>query len=468
MGGGEDSVERKPWWARPPVLVTSLVLLWSAHLAASYLQTDWAHNDFERFDDLRLTILFFGLSVGLCTAHVALYAARPPLARRTIWLTLLASAVLVLASFPVGSRDVFSYAMFGRVWATYHANPFVVAAAQFPDDPWHRWTSVSLNRPVAAYGPLFMWQSWPINAIAGDQLWLVVGLHKLVATLGFVASIGLVGDLLPRSNSVEYAPTWPLVLLAWNPLFLFETAGSAHNDSAMVVLLLATLWCWQRERFNLAVALLALSFWYKWYGIILVPALLIDTLRAAGLRRACERAGLGVAIGVAIGFVLLAPLPHALPTIVHELLHPEKMRGIFPTELPPPLAVLFYLIRATGWFEVDFGYQLFDALRFGLFGIAVALICRRQWRDAASFGALIEACALILLALCFLLITQLWPWHLLAPIALAIARGSAAWLVLAVVLTLLGLLSYFLTFGIATVLLAAVVSSVWVLRRARA
>jgi hypothetical protein len=282
----------------------------------------------------------------------------------------------------------------------------------------------------------------------------------------FLTAVWVVRGILDTQRPETTTSTvWVLTLVAWNPLLLFETAGSAHNDIMLVVLLLGAVWCWCAGRSSLAFGLLALSFWYKPYSLIFIPVFLLETLKAAGARAALQQAGWGVAIGVVSGAILLWPLPGALTAIVNGLLHPEKLRGIYPNELSPVLAALFWAFRALGLFDTDLGFRVFDLSRSALFAGAMTATLVRQWRAAPSFGALVESCFLVGLAFFLLMVTQLWPWHLLSVIAFALLCGHEPFVVAAVGLTVLGLLSYFLTFAIATVMLVSTLGAVWVLRR---
>jgi hypothetical protein len=444
----------------------ALVTLCGAVSIASFVTSDPTHNDFERFANLRLLFLFFALFAGLCAAYVAAYRQRETMPYRRPMAIFLVSATLLLVGFPVGSKDVLGYAFLGRMWGLHHANPYVVAPTAFSSDAWAPFLAGTLGRPLSVYGPLFLWQSWLINFIAGDSLWVAIWLHKAVAALLLVAVVLVARGILSRSTADRAAPaSWLLLLLAWNPLLLFEAAASAHNDIAMLLLLLAALACWQAGRVTAALALLMLSFWYKLYGIIFIPVLLIETLKTSGLRAAIRHGVVCAVIGILMGAILLAPLSGALPAIVGGVLHPEKMRGIFPNELSPLLAALFWALRAAGAFTTDRGFRIFDLTRFALFGGALVAIYSRQWRAAPSFAALTESCFLTGLAFFILLITQLWPWHLLTVIVLGILCGREPFVAAAVVLTVLALLSYFLTFAVATVMLGLVAGVLWAMRR---
>ena len=443
-----------------------MLLLYVGVGVASFLKGDLPRNDFERFDDLRLTFTFFGLSLGLCAAYVAIYRSRPAVTQRTVMIISGACAMLLLASYPVGSKDVFGYAFYGKIWGTYHANPYVATPADFPADPWQPFVQVRWRNWPVAYGPLFLWQSWLINALAGDHLWRVIWLNKAWSAAAFLASVGAARAILLRTACPAGAPIeWLLLLLAWNPVLLFESAGGAHNDVIMVLLWLCALWCWRGRRPTAAACVLALSVWYKWYSVLLIPACLVEALKSSGVRAATRLAAAWAACVVLSGAILFAPLAGSLPAVFAGLLHPAALRGIYPAELSPPLAATFWILRAGGLFETDLGFRLFDVIRFSLFGMVVGWSVLRQWRSAPSFGALVESGFLISAAFFLLLVTMLLPWHLATVIVLGVVCGREPFLSAAVILTVLAMLSYFLTFAGATVLLAVLLATLWLLRR---
>lgn len=445
--------------------VVALITLCGTVLVASFVRSDLTRNDFERFDDLRLLFLFFALFAGLCSVYVSTYLQRYAVSPRAVAVTTVTCTLLLLASFPVGSKDVFAYSFFGKIWGLYHANPYSVTIADLPADPWQPFMQARWRNLPAAYGPLFLWQARLIDAAAGPHLWVAVWSHKGVAALVFLATLWMARRVLHDTVAEVSAASWLFVLLAWNPLFLFESAGGGHNDVVMVFLLLAALSSWLHQRFRLGLALLALSIWYKWYSVIFVPAFLLESLKVLGIRAALRQAAWCLGVTLVIGVVLLSPLPGSVPMVLGQLFHPAAMHGIYPNELSPPLAALFWSLKGLGLFDGARGGLLFDALRLALFIGAVAAILARQWAAAASFSALIESCCLLGCAFFLLLITMLLPWHLLTVIACGIVRGREPFLALAVGLTVLAMLSYFVTFAIASVMLIAVLTALWALRR---
>ena len=448
------------------IVSAALVALCGAMALASFLTSDPLRNDFERFTTLWLLFVFFVLFAALSAAYFALYRQGATISSRHPVVITLGCVGCLLISFPVGSKDIFGYAFLGRMWGTLHVNPYVVSPLQFSSDGWFPSLVGTLRRPLSVYGPLFMWQSWLVNAMAGQSLWVAVWLHKIVAVLELLAALGIARASLAAVPTAAPRP-WLLLLLAWNPLLLFEAAGSAHNDVAMVLLLTAAIWCWNAGRSRAAFGCLVLSFWYKWYGLIFVPAFLIEALKIEGLRAAARQALWFTVYTAVCGVLLLVPLHGAVPSIVAQFAHPEKMRGIFPNELSPPLAVLFWSLRAAGLFATDRGFDIFNGIRSAAFAAAISVTFIRQWRAAPSIPALLESCTLSGLAFFMLLITQLWPWHLLTVITMSILTGREPFIGLGVVLSILALLSNFVTFAVATLMFGAVAGALWLMRRPR-
>src|SRR5262249_41752523 len=159
-------------------------------------KSDLTRNDFERFDDLRLLSLFFTLFAGLCAGYFVLYRERLALTRPLIWWTSLACAALLLLTFPVGAQDLFAYALLGRIWNFYGANPYIAAPALFPDDPWQIYQS---GQPFSVYGPFFLWQTWIVDVVGRQSIWLVVWLHKAIAAIALVVCLQLAASLLRES-----------------------------------------------------------------------------------------------------------------------------------------------------------------------------------------------------------------------------------------------------------------------------
>jgi len=446
----------------PGRLIALPLVLGLGVLIASFLKSDLTQNDFERFDDLRLTFLFFALIGAACFAYAALWRERPALSAKIVMGTALVGGALLVASFPVGSKDVFLYAFIGKVWGTYHTNPYTTPPAAFIADPWQPFAQVIWAQQPTPYGPLFLWQTRLVDGLAAGRLFAAVWMHKAIAAAALAGALVVATQLMDAAANERW---YRIALLAWNPLLLFESAGNGHNDAVMLLLVLGAVRLHRSGglgRWLCTPTALALAIWYKWYAVLFVPAFVLAAYRDAGCTVLRRWIIMLVVVVLASGALLLAPLGEALPLVAQRLGAHENLRQVFPLQLSPLLAALLWGLEATG--QVGGGWPLmwFDVIRLGLFALAALLVLILQWRGKLG---LIESLCGLSVAFTSLLVTVLWPWHLEVPVALALIAATPAWRGLGVLLTLMGLLSYFFTFVWATVSLAAVAAALWILRR---
>lgn len=452
--------EGKRWSGRGIRYLAAFSGLWVCLAGASYLKGDWTRNDFERFDDLRLSFLFFVLIALLSAAYAAVVRDPPRLSPRALAVAAAAWTAVLIASFPVGSKDVFLYATYGRIQVRQGGNPYLVTPADFPGDRWDAYVQHRWRDQPAVYGPLFLAQARAVESLAGALPWAAVWLHKAVAGMLFLACVWIAG----RLRAAQAAPSL-LVAFAWNPLLLFETGGAAHNDVAMLLLLLGAVACWRAERAGAALALVAVAFWYKWYALLFLPAFAVELWKRADSRAALRSAGALAGAGIAGGAAALALLPGSAAAIAHQLLAPAVVHGIFPHESSPLLAALFWPMRAAGVFDLSIGETLFHAARTALFAVCAAAVLFRQARAPSGTEPLLQSCFLLAGSFFSFMVTMLFPWHLLTVVGLGLVCEHRPFVTAAAAISVLALLSYFLTFALSALLLAAIAAALWVLRR---
>lgn len=464
-------------WRLPIVLFA----LWSAFAAASWIRSDLTTNDFERFDDPRLLALFLALFVGLLAAYGSLFERESAPRTRVVWTAFAIVSLPILASFPVGSKDVFFYAFYGKMWGAHGLNPYVEPPNVVAHDPWFRFLPLWTGNP-AVYGPLFTFQTRFLYALSGASLSVAIAIQKLVC-FGFVAGAALLLGRLKREVGSGSDPNGgsTLALWLWSPLVLFESLSSAHNDIAMTALILAAAVVWLRGAPVAGTVILAASFWYKWYSIALVPVWLIWTARRWGARRTAFALLAAVTFSAAVVLPLFDSPARAFTLLTRAVLAPfysrlsdatlggvlstSSARLIFPDELPPPMWVWFRIVRAAGLFDGPLGNAAFDALRYGGLVVGLGWIAWRAARAPFSPGNFVRDLLWSLVVFFSFVPPLLWPWYLVPLCALALAIGGRRYDGAVFGLTAAGLLSYFFTFAYAllVVLLLAFVLS-WLRR----
>lgn len=226
----------------------------------------------------------------LLLASVALGAVAlvPSLRRgvRPLTVAVLALPVLALAVAlpPRGSHDIWSYAMYGRMVARYHASPYRHIPAEYRHDPVYRLVGWRHTRSV--YGPLFTALSAAFMAIAGAS--------TLLARLAFqgIDAVALVAItfMLWRRGTAPVA----LALLVLNPVVVIGIVNGGHNDLLVGALVLAAVFRLQDRRPVASGAMLAAA------GLIKVSVLLAAVAAVVWAWRRWDRRAV-VAMAATIG-----------------------------------------------------------------------------------------------------------------------------------------------------------------------
>ncbi len=202
---------------------------------------------------------------------------------------ILAQTVAVLAPYAL-SGDVFSYAMYGRMYALHGGSPYVETPAQYASDPYYAY--VFWKFVPSFYGPLWTLISGAIAVLAGDDVGTSVLLYRLVeaasALLAAVVVFGVLWRLDPERALVGAA------LIAWSPLVIVESGLGAHNDvlmAALIVVGLALAWTRRPVLGVLSVGAIVLAGLVKLTALAVLPLLGIYLLRTAPSWRARLGAG---------------------------------------------------------------------------------------------------------------------------------------------------------------------------------
>ncbi len=198
---------------------------------------------------------------------------------RLAWAIVMAGAVamgiLLLFELPFDAADIFDNVVYGRILAVHGLNPFVQVGAQFPHDPvlaYMGWPET----PVA-YGPFLVVLAAAVARLAGDGIIANVIAFKLLCGAFLAGSVAMVASIL-RKAAPERALAG-VVLLAWNPIVLFETFGNGHNDIIMVFWILAAIRAMLGRRYTTSILALLSGALVKFIPVLFLPAAGLLALR---------------------------------------------------------------------------------------------------------------------------------------------------------------------------------------------
>jgi alpha-1,6-mannosyltransferase len=241
--------------------------------------------------------------------RVLVAARRGRLSVRSVLLAgAVAVAVAVLAPVLL-SRDVYSYAAYGRILSVRSANPYLVAPAAFPTDPFTRVASAAWVHQPSLYGPVFVLLAGGLaRAFSGSAGALMVS-FKVVSGLGLLGAAACAMAACAPERPDRRALVATCVVL--NPVLVVHAVGGGHNDTllalavagAAAVAVRATRRPWTTSAVTV---LLCLA------GLVKLPALVLlapwlwsirrDRPGSSGLRSAAGQ--LGVAAVVLAAFVV--------------------------------------------------------------------------------------------------------------------------------------------------------------------
>jgi alpha-1,6-mannosyltransferase len=125
------------------------------------------------------------------------------------------------------SRDVYSYAFYGRISSLHSANPYVSTPSDFSDDRLFPLIGQQWRDTPDVYGPLFTLIAAGLTRLL-DRIGELINAFQLISA---AASIGLM-LVVARVASATHPARGPfaVALIGLNPVVLFYSVASGHND----------------------------------------------------------------------------------------------------------------------------------------------------------------------------------------------------------------------------------------------
>ncbi|BCL13106.1 polyprenol phosphomannose-dependent alpha 1,6 mannosyltransferase MptB [Micromonospora sagamiensis] len=377
--------------------------------------------------------------VGTAGLVVAWWTARHHVpSTRWAYLTAGLWTLPLLASVPTGSRDVYSYACQGWVYAS-GGDPYAggVAAAGCP---WVDAISPIWRDTAAPYGPVFVLLAGAAAALGGSLLG-TVALLRVVAVLGVLLTAACLPALARAAGVPAQRAVW-LVLAC--PLVGVHLVAGAHNDAVMVGLLLAGLLLvvrhpGQRPRLLAGGALLGLAVAVKVTALVVLPFAALAAVAGIVTVRALLRDGLWVVAGAVaallassaasgLGFGWIGGLTRSgdseqwtspATAVGFTVDYAGRLLGRDPNAVPVVRAVavvLLAVLLVALWFRAWHGLRRLSGVRQRVARLAAAR------PRAALTGAGLALAATVALAPVF------HPWYAVWPLAvLAVAATRTTW-----------------------------------------
>ncbi len=185
------------------------------------------------------------VAITLLAALVGLFAfvCRETWNRRVGLVPIIGISAVSLAIVTTGplvlSRDVYSYASYGRMYALYDTNPYEATPGRFGRDPFTAVVSEEWRNTSSVYGPAFTLLSAGIARATRNSTTETVWAFKLLAAVAVGLAAGLAGAAARavRPGTGAFA----VAVVGLNPLMVLHVVGAGHNDALVTALLAGAL-----------------------------------------------------------------------------------------------------------------------------------------------------------------------------------------------------------------------------------
>jgi alpha-1,6-mannosyltransferase len=185
------------------------------------------------------------ISAGVAFLLMLWAAERGEVSTRTVVTLALAYHAVVLVLPLLLSRDVFSYAFYGRILSQYGHNPYVSTPADFPANDLSRFVWPGWRDTPSVYGPVFVWLAAAITAVFRGMV-DVIEAFRAVAVAASLGSLWFVTRLVGRVRPKRQA--YAAAMIGLNPVVLFHTVGGGHVDVLVMLAVAAAIYLVATQR----------------------------------------------------------------------------------------------------------------------------------------------------------------------------------------------------------------------------
>jgi len=247
----------------------------------------------------------FGIAAGTVGFLILLRAAWRGDIRMGLALGLSLAFHLAIVLLPLLiSRDVYSYIAHGQIVSIHHANPYVQTPADFPSFLTRQLVGPKWVNTPSVYGPLFTLLAAAVTR-AFTRLDASVDAFRLIAIAASLATTFVIGAVASRVRPSRAA--FAVTAFGLNPVVLFHSAGSGHNDLLVALAVAIAAWCVIRDRTIWAVGVLTCGGLVK--ATAFLPLVLL-VVWVAWRRPSSERfRAAAMHAGVALAIVVLVAAP---------------------------------------------------------------------------------------------------------------------------------------------------------------
>ncbi len=222
-----------------------------------------------------LLVLFFILY------GVSLWAvAKKKMRMQTLWWSVGIMVAILVFSYPAFSYDMFNYMFTAKTVLFYHKNPYTVVPLQFAGvEPWlsfMHWTHLP-----SAYTLLWILLTLPAYVLGFGYFLVIMWNIKVLVALFYILTIYYIGKSLSKVEPER--AIFGMAIFAFNPLIIFETLVSGHNDVVMMGIVIMAYYLYLQKRYWTSFLALSASVAAKLMTFFVLPIFFLGWKRVWAL-----------------------------------------------------------------------------------------------------------------------------------------------------------------------------------------
>lgn len=341
-----------------------------------------------------ITLLFL-LYMIIIKKHKAIFKSK-----KQIITSIVIISMIFLLIIPYTSTDVYSYIANGWSAAHYRENPYYTSTGEIADhykvsDPMFNKVANCWRYETVVYGPVWTAICTGLSWISFGNIDIALLIFKLANLIIHLLNCLLIYKITKKNLFV--------VLYGLNPFILFEALSNVHNDIFIVFFILLAIYCIVKKK-NLftAVACIAIATAIKYFAILILPFIVIYTVRDKNVKeriKCCIYCGIEyVAILVLCYIVYLKDLNVLAGLLIQQ---GKYNRSIF--------YVLYEVLGKNT--EI---LSKIQNIVLGIFAIYyIYVVIRLLFSKEIKLYQTIQKYHFILMIFTFILITNFNPWYIM-------------------------------------------------------
>ncbi|MCX6792159.1 MAG: glycosyltransferase 87 family protein [Candidatus Gottesmanbacteria bacterium] len=196
------------------------------------------------------------------------------------WRTVGIMTAILIFSYPAFSYDFFNYMFTAKTVLLYHKNPYTVIPLQFTGvEPWlsfMHWTHLP-----SAYTPFWILLTLPAYLLGFGYFLVIMWNIKMLVAAAYIITIIYIGKILAKLEPER--KLMGMAIFAFNPLVIFETLVSGHNDMVMMAIVMIAYYLYLQKKRWASFFALSLSVAAKLMTIFIIPVFFVGWQRKLAL-----------------------------------------------------------------------------------------------------------------------------------------------------------------------------------------